>query len=275
MTPLDTALGYAARGWPVCSVRLWNGKKQPLIEDWGNAASTDPAQITAWWRRWPKALIGVPTGRRSGFVVLDVDVKEPEAYGFDTLADLGGAILPVTPMAHTRSDGLHVYFACIDIEIRNSVGKHGLGPGLDVRGQGGLIVVPCPGSGYRWDPHYNFDTVPLHPAPAWLGHRQKHSRSAIHNSPRQRFDPAVILAECCDRIRNAADGDKYFTVRRESFIAATLVRDRRVSDHHARHELRAALLSLERRAKDPNHMMAAYEGAFAEGLAAPPRRTRA
>src|SRR6516165_1844652 len=71
----------------------------------------------------------------------------------------------------------------IDIEIRNSVGKHGLGPGLDVRGQGGYAVVPCPGSGYRWDPHCNFDTVPPHPAPAWLGHRQKQSRTARKKAP--------------------------------------------------------------------------------------------
>jgi hypothetical protein len=269
---VTAALEYAARGWPVFPVR-WDGKKHPLIEDWGNAASTDPAVIAAWWQRWPKALIGVPTGRRSGVIVLDVDVKKSEAYGFDTLADLGGAILPITPMAHTRSDGLHLYFACIHIEIRNSVGKHGLGPGLDVRGQGGFIVVPFPGSGYRWDPHCNFGTVPLHPAPAWLGHRQKQSRTA-RNKSFKRINPAVILAECCDHIRNAADGDKYFTVRRESFIAGTLVRDRRVSDHHARHELRAALLSLERRAKDPHHMMAASEGAFAEGLAAPSQRSR-
>jgi hypothetical protein len=38
-------------------------------------ASTDPQAITAWWRRWPLALIGVPTGPANGFVVLDVDVK--------------------------------------------------------------------------------------------------------------------------------------------------------------------------------------------------------
>jgi hypothetical protein len=272
MSALDKALAYATeRNWPVFPVS-WDGRKHPLIKDWGNAASTDAPAIAAWWRRWPKAWVGVPTGRRTGFIVLDVDVKKSEAYGFDTLADLGGAILPNTPMAHTASGGLHIYFACIDVEIRDSVGKHGLGPGLDVRGQGGSVVVPCPGSGYRWDPSWNFDTAPLHPAPAWLGYRQKQSRPAVHKS--QRLDHAVILAECCDRIRNAADGDKYFTVRRESFIAATLVRDRRISDHHARHELHAALLSLERRVSDVQHMMAAYEGAFAEGLAAPSRRFR-
>src|SRR5690242_16171343 len=71
-------------------------------------ASTDPVVITAWWRCWPDALIGVAAGTASGFVVLDVDVKKAGCYGFDTLDALGFAKLPETPMAHTASGGLHL-----------------------------------------------------------------------------------------------------------------------------------------------------------------------
>jgi hypothetical protein len=206
-------------------------------------------------------------------VLLDIDVKDPRACGFDTLAALGGVILPDTPMAHTRSGGLHVYFACIDTEIRNSEGKHGLGPGLDVRGEGGFAVVPCPGSGYVWDPHCNFETVALQPAPAWLGHKSK-PHPQRHYDGRRR-SPQEILDQCCANIRNAGPGEKYRTVRREPFIVGCLVRDGKLDKDLAWHALDAALGALECHADDPDHMWAAAEGAFAEGLDAAPRRPRA
>lgn len=139
MSPFAAALGYAARGWPVFPCRR---DKRPLVRNGFRDATAELAQIEDWWRRWPQALVGGPTGKRSGLVVLDIDVKHPRAWGFDTLAELGLALLPDTPMAHTASGGLHVYFGCTEREIGNSVGKHGLGPGLDVRGEGGYVIMP-------------------------------------------------------------------------------------------------------------------------------------
>jgi len=267
-TPLDVALRCLTRGWPVFPVRT---NKHPLIK-WGTGASTGVKTVTQWWQRWPQALVGVPTGRRSGIIVLDIDVKGGR-NGFDTLAALGLSSLPVTPIAHTRSTGVHVYFACIAVEIRNSEGEHGLGVGLDVRGEGGFVVVPTPDSGYRWDPECNFNTVPLMPAPAWLGHKQKEQRPGVAPRSRDKFDPRSVLADCSDHIRNAYDS-KYRTVRREAFIAGTLVRDRFITERHARHELEAALTIMGQRVHDYGHMLKAYEGAFAEGLAASRRSRR-
>jgi hypothetical protein len=45
-------------------------------------------------------------------------------------------------MAHTSSGGLHVYFDAGERELKNSAGT--LGPGLDVRGDGGYVIVPSP-----------------------------------------------------------------------------------------------------------------------------------
>src|SRR5439155_25092554 len=92
---LDAALQYSRRKWPVFPCH-WTAerRKRPLIENGFHAAIIDSAQIRDWWGRWPNALIGVPTGPVSGFVVLDVDVKRPEANGYDTLDDLGFGILP-------------------------------------------------------------------------------------------------------------------------------------------------------------------------------------
>lgn len=168
----EAALGYARSGWPVFPCQ-WQGqhRKGPLIERGLNATTHDEAQIHDWWHRWPVALIGVPTGRASGFVVLDVDVKRAGVNGIDTLAELGFAVLPDTPLVHTASGGLHLDFAAPDHpEIRNTAGEQGsgIGRGLDWRGQGGYVIVPSPGSGYHWDPHWNLDTVPLQPVPTLL-----------------------------------------------------------------------------------------------------------
>src|SRR5690606_23585661 len=35
-------------------------------------------QIAEWRRRWPEALIGIPTGQRNGLVVIDLDVRDGE-----------------------------------------------------------------------------------------------------------------------------------------------------------------------------------------------------
>jgi hypothetical protein len=76
-------------------------RKHPHTPRGFHDASVDPAIIAAWWRLWPNALIGMPTGRVSRRWVLDIDVKRREANGFDSLADLGHSALPETPMAHT------------------------------------------------------------------------------------------------------------------------------------------------------------------------------
>jgi hypothetical protein len=62
--------------------------------------------------------------------------------------------------------GLHVYFRCPNEHCGNSAGR--IGPGLDVRANGGYVIVPSPGSGYSWDSVWNFDTCTPIEAPAWL-----------------------------------------------------------------------------------------------------------
>jgi Bifunctional DNA primase/polymerase, N-terminal len=262
---LEEALAYAAeRAWPIfpCTAR-----KIPLFKGWQDAACSDPGTIESWWKRWPDARIGLTTGKRSGLVVLDVDLKDPRAYGLDSLADLGFAILPEVPIAHTRSGGFHLYFKRGSIAIRNSIGE--LGPGLDVRGDAGLIVLPSSNSGYWWDPHWNFDSCTPLPAPDWLNHRRRRETARAPSDTRQRFfDPETVLDEACRNIRSAGPGEKWRTIRKESFIAAGLARDRHLPESRVRHEIEAAILSLKSQCEDFDHAVKGYEGAFAEGLAA-------
>src|SRR5690349_10327075 len=76
----DAALALADRGIPVFPVKLIDNDKKgkrdkvPIISDWPNRASKDRDQITVWFRGGG-LLIGVPTGSRSGFDVIDVDPR--------------------------------------------------------------------------------------------------------------------------------------------------------------------------------------------------------
>jgi hypothetical protein len=106
--------------------------------------------------------VAIPTGKKSGVVVLDVDVDDG---GPESLAKLehAGAPTPKTARARTGGGGIHVFFRYPrGTEIRNSAGL--LGPGLDVRGEGGYVVVPPSRtqSYYQW-----VDSSPLAEA-SWL-----------------------------------------------------------------------------------------------------------
>ena len=138
------------------------GGKRPLTYNGFWDASLEAARVEAWWGRWPAANLGVPTGERSGLLVLDVD---PASGGLESLAALERehGPLPETARARTGGGGTHVFFSYPAGEVvRNSAGK--LGPGLDVRGEGGYVVVPPSRThgAYAW-----IERAPL-ASPAWL-----------------------------------------------------------------------------------------------------------
>lgn len=112
--------------------------KRPLIKNWRETATTDRRQIEAWSRKWPLSMIGVPMGQRSQRACLDVDCKNG-VDGFATLRTNGWIIPTDAIEVRTPSGGAHFYFRYTGAE-RNSAGK--LGPGLDIRGEGGYVIVP-------------------------------------------------------------------------------------------------------------------------------------
>jgi len=68
---LRGALLYAGWGLPVFPCEA--GGKRPLTAEGFLEATTDEARIRGWWSRWPNANVAIPTGERSGLLVLDVD----------------------------------------------------------------------------------------------------------------------------------------------------------------------------------------------------------
>ena len=165
------ALAYAARGWPVLPCRHKDdGKykaKSPLTPHGFKNASCDTETVKRLFAPHPLAIIGIATGKHSGFFVLDIDVKK-NAGGDISLAELErehGA-LPVTVEARSCSGGRHFYFRYPEEGIGCKIGVR---PGLDIRGEGGYIIAPpsvAEGKSYEWvrPP----DSAPFADAPEWL-----------------------------------------------------------------------------------------------------------
>ncbi len=162
----SAAFRLAMRGLHVFPVAP--GTKVPVKGTHGcRSATRDLDVVRAWWAKWPGANIGLATGRASGVWVLDLDVPEGDVT-LARLEDEHGP-LPVTITVTTPSGGRHLYWKwpVNGPDIRNSAGR--IGPGLDVRGEGGSAVAPpsvlASGRGYRWAKN---DARAFSAAPAWL-----------------------------------------------------------------------------------------------------------
>ena len=163
---LNAALAYAERGWRVHP--LIPKDKKPLVKQWQEEATTDADAITEWWTKWPDANIGIATGEGSGFFVLDVDGEK----GSRSLTVMENEIgpIPETLEAKTGTGGRHLLLQmATDREIRN---KQNFMPGLDIRGEGGYIMVapsihPETGRAYDWP--YGIETAIAEPPAAFLG----------------------------------------------------------------------------------------------------------
>jgi hypothetical protein len=133
---LDAAQRLARKGRPVfpCDPQ----SKRPRTRQGFKDATTDPLVIRAWFERQPDSMLGMPTGALSGLVVLDVD----GAAGFESLRELEckHEVLPHTASVTTPRGGQHFFFRHPKMEVRCSVGT--IGPAIDVRGDGGYVIVP-------------------------------------------------------------------------------------------------------------------------------------
>lgn len=137
---LDEAIKYTKKEIPVFPLIPMG--KAPLLSkaDGGRGykdATVVEMVVKKRWGYCPEANIGAPTGKASGFFVLDVDGEAGER-SLKALEKKYGA-LPNTVLV-TTGKGRHIYFWCPDFEVRNSASV--LGAGLDIRGEGGYIVLP-------------------------------------------------------------------------------------------------------------------------------------
>jgi hypothetical protein len=164
-----TDVATAATHLADCSIPVFPcvpGGKQPLTVHGFHDASTDTEVVRSWWRRWPDANIGVPTGSASGVDVVDVDVHDDDSgFGSFERARRAGFVEGWAWLVRTPSGGLHAYFP------RTSVGEQRSwqvpSQHIDFRGDGGYIIIP-PSSATTHDGvdhHYRLIAVAEHHRP--------------------------------------------------------------------------------------------------------------
>jgi hypothetical protein len=154
---LNAALSEAAQGIAVFPCLY--GQKEPATKRGFYDATTNPATIKRWFGGSFKKNLAARTGQASGVWVFDED--NPDSL--KALIAKNGP-LPVTRQSQS-SRGAHHWFKTTAIPIPCSNGR--VGPGLDVKAEGGYIVVPPSlhpdGPTYRW-----LNDAPIVEAPSWL-----------------------------------------------------------------------------------------------------------
>lgn len=146
---LARALKWAALGFKVFP--CWPSDKSPIgqaVPHGFKDATTDTPTIERWWRMFPTALVGLPTG--GSVAVVDIDLKldndgREVKNGFATLEKIG-LNLPPTFTVKTRSGGEHRYYRCPEGGLPSSTDilrktNGGARTGIDIRADGGYVIA--------------------------------------------------------------------------------------------------------------------------------------
>jgi hypothetical protein len=103
-----------------------------------------------WIEQWPNMNLAVLTGSEYGFFVVDIDPRHGGDINFDAFCEEHG-LPPATLEAKSGGGGRHLFFSArAGQKIKSAANV--LGQGIDIRGDGGIIVVePSATKGaYKW-----------------------------------------------------------------------------------------------------------------------------
>jgi len=140
--------------------------KLPAIKDFPHKATTDAAQIKAWWDG-KSSNIGISTSHYAtdqALIVVDIDIKKGKRGDLSLMQlELEGFELPPTFTVLTPSGGTHLYYRTPKA-LRQGVDL--LGSGIDVRSLGGYVIGP--GSSLDDKEYVITNKTQIAPAPEWL-----------------------------------------------------------------------------------------------------------
>ncbi len=223
---LRAALSFIEKGKPVFPCNP--ADKSPMTQNGFYDASTDPATIKRWWAKNPGAAIGVPTGEKSGWVVVDKDDYKAEfdqAGWLAILEEIGG--LPETLTQRTGGGGTQYIFQHPGHQVKC---KNGLITGVDIKGDGGYIIVaPSPhpsGNHYKWKKKVDPASLP----PALLDIINGKNNRQEPPPPRQAYHPGTVtawaekaLSEESNRVATAAENTRNDVLNRAAFSLGQIV----------------------------------------------------
>jgi hypothetical protein len=267
VTELEAALDYAHHGMPVFPTNPLD--KRPLTANGFKDATVDEAQIREWWTKWPNAMIAVPTGIASGMWIVDLDLDPvKKTDGMATLTQLIAqhGEIPQTLMTITPRGGRHLIFVWDrNVEIRNSAGK--IGPGIDVRGEGGYVCLPpsrnANGGVYRWDPDSAGQAAP---ASAWVIELAR-SKPKTRNTAWAR----AALDRECNAVASAQPGQRNDTLNTSAFNLYQIVHGGGLDEQEVHDRLFAAAQACGLVADDGAASVEATINSAAQAARAQPR----
>lgn len=147
ISPLEAALDYASRGFPVFPVHFSpeesgpRGKKKPLVSMGYKAATTDPEEIRSWWTSWPDAMVCIPMGLASGLLVFSVNnAHKGGKEKWEAFAAANGLDLESVASQETPS-GDREYIFKFPAREGKTIGCKKLAEGVEIKGEGGSFVV--------------------------------------------------------------------------------------------------------------------------------------
>ena len=146
MKTMEHALELAAKGWHVHPV---GADKRPILKGWPTQATTNLAQVEAWWQEYPDALVAVVPAL-SGHTVVDIDVHDDRPSGFEAALFEGAPIEAQVQGTSLSGNGRHLWYRGVGRTVTNVNGIES----VDVRGVGGYVVVPytLPGASQVTEP---------------------------------------------------------------------------------------------------------------------------
>jgi len=203
----QAARAYCLLGWSIVPAAT-EGKRALVAWRRWQTQAPDLELVDRWWRRYPRANVAVITGRLSGIVVIDLDVRHGAERSLVELEREAGD-LPWQAVVETPSGGHHVYLRHPGFGIPNSASK--LGHGVDVRGDRGLALLPPSRrhlAGYRWEVG-GPETIPAMPN-GWrrLFRPQRRPRPAPHTWTEPETRERARLAGLVRKVAQAPERER-------------------------------------------------------------------
>src|SRR5262245_24606798 len=122
------AWNYAETGFPAFPCKR---NESPLTPRGVKDATLDGDILEGWFEKWPHALIGMPTGKRSGIDVLSIDVN-----GFKSVPSWQ----KLSPLiVGTPSGGMDFWFKSSGV-VPNTTNQ--IASGVNTWGEGGYVILP-------------------------------------------------------------------------------------------------------------------------------------
>lgn len=217
---IDHAMGYVEQlGWHIFPVWWVNDDgtcgcgdahtdnphnigKHPITPHGCYDATNDLKAIFHWWKRWPQANIGLHCGP-SGILALDLD-KYKDEYLTSAVDALLTKEDEETVTNLTGSGGNHLLYKT---SVRYGNHRKNLPPGIDIRCQGGYVILPPSnhrsGNVYQWEIDYAPLDRPLLPVPSKLATILDQLMAERQQAAERAKDAALLVAPELDTVADA------------------------------------------------------------------------